>query len=277
VNDTWGISGPRFLVIYSVLLVLAGLAVLLGRRVLAGSPATMPVGAGELDPYDVAMLTGGERHAATTAIFQLNHAGVLAVGEDPPAVTPSGPIPSSAHPVEQAVYKRAVAAGGSPHVILSDAEQTPVLAALRDRLVQRGLLVRPEQARKARALVAVPAAVLLLGLARLVAGLSNGKPVIYLLVLLGATFWVARLAWRPLRLTPEGNATLRQLRRRGATQALLPAGQAFTVALLGASALWGVDAGLAGALGIPRQSSGSSDGSSGCGGGDGGGGGGCGG
>jgi uncharacterized protein (TIGR04222 family) len=179
VGDTWGISGPRFLTIYAFLLALAYLVVVLGRWVLARPPAAMPTWPGELDPYEVATLAGGERHAVTTATFRLNQDGVLAVGGDPPTLTPSGPLPTNAHPVERAVYQRA-AAGSPAGEVLSEAERTPVLAALHERLVQRGLLVRPERARKARLLVAVPAAVLLLGVARLAAGLANDKPVSYL-------------------------------------------------------------------------------------------------
>jgi hypothetical protein len=308
VDETWGISGPRFLVVYAVLLVLAYLAVVLGRRVLARPPAAMPIAPGELDAYEVAMLSDGEWHAVTTAVIQLNHAGVLVVGGDPPTVSPGGPLPVGAHPVERAVYECAAAEGGSAAVALAEAERTALrdrfvqrgrlvdpeqarrarilvvlaeaertrraLAALRERLVQRGLLVGPEQARRARLLVALPVAVLLFGLARLAAGLANDKPVgdlVLLLVATAATLWYV---WLPLPLTTEGSAALQRLRRETKTNGA--ATPAALVAVLGASALWGLNAGLAGALGVPRLPGSGDGGGGGCGGG-GCGGGGCGG
>src|SRR5262245_45526119 len=77
VNNTWGISGPQFLLIYAGLLVLAGLVVVLGRWVLAKPEVNQPVDPTRLDPYELAVVSGGERLAVTTAIVQLSKAGAV--------------------------------------------------------------------------------------------------------------------------------------------------------------------------------------------------------
>jgi uncharacterized protein (TIGR04222 family) len=285
VKNTWGISGPQFLLIYAGLLVLAGLVVVWGRWVLAKPPVTQPVDPTQLDPYELAVLSGGERLAVTTAIVQLSEAGAVTVRRDPPTIVPSGPLPAGAHPVEQAIYAQGDGvAGRTPGVPLLEAARTPALASLRDRLVRRGLLVRPERARRARMLVVAPGVVLLVGVARLAAGLANGKPVTYLVILLFGALFLLQWVWRrPLRATTQGAAVLRRLRgsdlaaalwpgRRAQAPPILSGGPAFTVALLGAGALWSIDAELAGTLRVPRHGSGwgtGSSGSSGCGGGGG--------
>lgn len=83
----------------------------------------MPTGPGDLDAYEVAVLTGGEQHAVTTAAFQLNHARVLEVGGDPPTLTPAGPLPTGAHPAERAVYQAAGMAGSQAGEALPEAER----------------------------------------------------------------------------------------------------------------------------------------------------------
>jgi uncharacterized protein (TIGR04222 family) len=73
--DTWGISGPRFLLIYVVLLGVATLlAVVARRRALAGPDAGAAVPA-RLDPYEAAYLNGGEALVATAAASSLLRGG----------------------------------------------------------------------------------------------------------------------------------------------------------------------------------------------------------
>lgn len=69
--DTWGISGPRFLLLYVVLP--AGtvlVAVVAGRRALAG-PGEGAVAPARLDPYGAAYLNGGSGLVAATAVSSL--------------------------------------------------------------------------------------------------------------------------------------------------------------------------------------------------------------
>jgi uncharacterized protein (TIGR04222 family) len=92
----------------------------------------------------------------------------------------------------------------------------PSLALLRDTLVQRGWLVSPSQvaARRIAALVAV-LGVVAVGIAKVAIGISRGRPVIFLVVLVAlvAGFGVWH-AWRMPRRTRVGEALLVRLRRR---------------------------------------------------------------
>jgi hypothetical protein len=56
-GDTWGISGPTFLLAYLVLGLAVGAAVLRARRVLADVSAERPASRMEERPYDVAYST----------------------------------------------------------------------------------------------------------------------------------------------------------------------------------------------------------------------------
>jgi uncharacterized membrane protein YgcG len=131
------------------------------------------------------------------------------------------------------------------------------------------------------------APLLALGVARVVAGTANGRPVGFLVLFLLVTVAVAAaLALRAPDATEQGRRTLeRRLRaehprpRRGASPAELSMG----TALFGAGALWAADIDIATMLRVPREhgtfaggGGGGGDGGAG-GGGGGGGGGGCGG
>src|SRR4051794_34996858 len=104
---TWGISGPWFLFIYVVLFGLAGLAALFGRRPQARPAPEHPVDPAELDPYEVAMLHGGEWLVTTAAVANLKQVGAIGPGPTGRAsgkLVASGRLSVGAHPVEQAVY-----------------------------------------------------------------------------------------------------------------------------------------------------------------------------
>ena len=61
--DTWGISGPGFLVLYLVLLAVTLAGVVLARRRALGAPAGAAV-PDRLDRYEAAYLNGGSELVA---------------------------------------------------------------------------------------------------------------------------------------------------------------------------------------------------------------------
>jgi uncharacterized protein (TIGR04222 family) len=75
--DTWGISGPRFLLIYVILLAVTVAVVVLARRQALAAPGGAAVPA-RLDRYEAAYLNGGYVLAATTATSSLLREGHLA-------------------------------------------------------------------------------------------------------------------------------------------------------------------------------------------------------
>lgn len=270
--DTWGISGPVFLAIYGGLVAVTTLVVLINRRRrLAGPSAT----AGEpgLDAYDLAMLNGGERLVLVSAVATLRQAGAVTVEEG--RLTVAGPLAHGAHPVERGVYQ-ALDEASSTRLwsVEALAVRHPAVMAVRERLGHQGLL-HPSGTPSIRWLALWFLPVLALGVARLVAGAANGKPVGYLLVLLaltvGLSLWAAR---RPAPQTPSGRRLVKQAHDTGALNGLALGGLGGTVALLGLGELWNSDGELADALGVRREaqraaSSGhvGGDGGGGCGGG----------
>jgi len=126
-------------------------------------------------------------------------------------------------------------------------------------------------------LLALP--VLALGIARVVAGVQNDRPVLYLVIGVGAVGWATlKSAERRRRATARGGELLDSERgdRTSPAQTAVGAEIPLAVALFGVGALWAADPAITSAWSIPRERA-WGDGSNGGGGGGGGCGGGCGG
>jgi len=125
---------------------------------------------------------------------------------------------------------------------------------------------------------------LLLGAARMTAGVARGRPVGFLLLLMVATVVLAaEMGLRVPRLTRRGKRALELLRSETPAPevatvgvgGLAPAQLGLAMALFGAGVLWTADADLATALKVPRETGSANPSTAGgCGGGGGGGGGG---
>src|SRR5256885_7981831 len=112
------------------------------------------------------------------------------------------------------------------------------------------------QRRSARlgALIVVP--VIALGVARIVAGLHNDKPVAYLAILVfGVASGCVWLLATPSRRTKAGDVALADLRSAEARRdpAMQPAGLGAAVALEGTAALWAAEPGFARTIGAGRE------------------------
>lgn len=291
-GDTWGISGPAFLGLYA-LLVGAVVAVLVVRwwrpREQSAGAAAGPT---PLHPYDLAYLNAGSGLAADTVIAGLRATGVLGPGEKTGMVALTGtPLPAGATGLERAGYSLARSLHWYSQLRVGLIDR-PEMAEVRRRLEQAGLVL-PDGAAGAyrRLALRLWLPVVGLGLLRLVVGLSRGKPVLYLVLLLAVAgiAAAASLAVRPWR-SWAGHGVLREARRGCGGRAAAastgaarygPAGASYGVAVFGLSALWVSDPEFAGGISAPRLASGGDggDGGSGgsCGGGGGCGGGGCGG
>ena len=290
--DTWGIPGPTFLVLYLAAIAVLAVAAYLHRRTLfAGDPR---LDVERLAPENIAYLNGRERLAVYTAMGPLRAAGAIG-GGDGSTLVQTSPLPDGASPLTSAVY---YAAGRRIRAreILSDTWVVSALGDLRADLERNGLATTAGQRRTARRW-AIPAAVLvLLGIARLIDGIGNGKPVgflvpsiftaiIVMIVTLGAASSVrTRAAARGLS-TVRKRLSYLSPRQSPAYATYGADGAAMGVALFGAASLYAMDPGFAAEAGIRQNDTlGGSDGwtgggsSSSCGGGGGGcGGGGCGG
>lgn len=289
-GDTWGVSGPTFLKFY-----LAAVAVIIGMALLfrlLPPPVTRSESLDQLTPAQAAYLNGGEKLAIYAAIGELRTVGAIGVAPRSHRVVALGSPPAAASDLARAVHA-AVSAPVRVRKVRRNPGVRAVLKDLRRGLVRAGLAIGPIQRRLAQLATRMLFVLLGLGIARLIAGLANGKPVG---ILLGALL-IVLLVWLALRRVPyrtwAGASALHTLRRQSlhlapeqspAHETYGAAGAAMGVALFGTAALWALDPMFAERAEIRRQAmavAGGSDGYSGsgtgCGGGGDGGGGGCGG
>lgn len=291
-TDTWGISGPSFLVAYIVIATAVWVAGARARRILADPPAKGPAGDISTRPHDVAYLNGGSELAVYSAVGAMHLRGTLATSRG--TVQAVGRLDPGADDLERAVHFTTASPVHARRLPLHGPVMT-ALAAIDQRLVGAGLLLSTEQRGRIRQVGFWMGAVAGLGLVRMLAGIAGAKPVgLLVAALLGVTVVaVVQLATAPRR-TRHGDRTLDRLRHDhdslepGCAPDWLvygPAGAALGIGLFGTSALWASDPVFADELAVQRLTAGgsgdggasfSSYGGDG-GGGDGGGGGGCGG
>ncbi|RIV36863.1 TIGR04222 domain-containing membrane protein [Micromonospora radicis] len=293
--DTWGIPSRTFLILYLLGSVVLVTGVLIHRRMVLSGRSAPP--ADQLNPQQVAYLNGGAKLALWSSIGSLRGQGTIGVHTDG-ALTAEAPPPTGATPLDRAVHH--AASQRYPARQLRYAEWVArALVELRDGLIRHDLLTGPERRARLRLGPLLLAALLVLGVTRIVAGLANDRPVLFLvLTVVGlAAVTVVLFVWVPRR-TRAADRVLRTLRQRN--HHLAPSrnpaytvygatGLAMAVALYGTASLWAVDPTFAAQAEIQRQAmagggatsscgGGSTAGAGGgCGGGDGGGGGGCGG
>ncbi|MBP2473470.1 uncharacterized protein (TIGR04222 family) [Crossiella equi] len=244
-HDTWGLTGPAFLVLYLFLLAIT--AVLVAKRHQAPKHAHGPGPVPELSVDEVAYLAGGTHRLVVTSMARLVEAGALRVSRGrPPAATQAAGGSTVDTAVLTSVHGNDVRAGIRDAV--SRLDGTAEVVAVRERLTGLGLLVDPaEQDRASRVAARYFLVPLVLGLLRLADGLSAGKPVWFLVGLLVVTGILAAVTplLRGPRLTDRGELALRRSRLPGrggsasGTMAQSGAGVSAAVALV---AMWGMTA-----------------------------------
>jgi uncharacterized protein (TIGR04222 family) len=287
-GDTWGMSGPQFLEVFAIVAV-AGLVIALAWRRAAMHTDRATVAPG---PEELAYLNGGDSLAVHTSVTGLRMMGAITGGPTAGTLVATGPARSGLTDLDHAVHTALT----TPRQIDDLEWEQGVVGALRrlrERLETDGLLLSPGRRAAARTAALVMSAVTALGVARIVAGLGNHKPVAYVSLL---TLVTAVVALRLLAVPKLGRSGRRLLAQaRGGTTHLQPrrnpswatygvGGAMLGVALYGTAALWASDPAFASYAGIAQASavsSGSSysasDGGSSCSGGSSCGGGGCGG
>jgi uncharacterized protein (TIGR04222 family) len=258
--DTWGISGPQFLLLYVALFAVTVLGVVLARRRALAVPRHGAAVPARLDPYEAAFLNGGSALVATTALTSLLRDGFLtSTSRRGRRVRLGGRAapPAGAHAVEWATYQLVAA---QPDRTLADVQaalgREPAVAAVRERLRLGGLAPTPEQRARYRAAGLWFAPLVGLGVARVAAGSANGHPVGFLVALLAVTVAVAAVpAMRVPDATALGRRTLGRLRAetRRPPVGASPAELGMATALFGAGVLWAADVATALALRVPRE------------------------
>jgi uncharacterized protein (TIGR04222 family) len=283
--DTWGISGPEFLMAYVIIAVAVLVIGTRARKQLADPVAPSPAVDLSARPHDVAYLNGGNELAVYSALSAMHLRGTITSAGG--TIRAAGRLDPDTDGLERAIHFTA----GSPVQRKRLQFHRPVQTALttiHERLVSAGLLLSDAQRRRIRHVGYWMLAVAGLGFVRLLAGIAEARPVGYLLAMLVAVTIVAlvQLARAPRR-TSLGNRTLADLKtahhglaptQRPDWHVYGPAGAALSVGVFGTSALWASDPAFAHEIEAQRVSSGGSSvaatGGDGGGSGDGGGGGG---
>ncbi|HVL84971.1 MAG TPA: TIGR04222 domain-containing membrane protein [Pseudonocardia sp.] len=259
-GNTWGISGPTFLLAYLVLATAVWVAGARERRALADVGADRAAGDLAAHPYRVAHLNGGPELAVYSALSAMHLAGTIVTAGRGSVQAVGRPGPE-ADPLERAVHT--VAAG--PVATRRVQFQRPVQAGLRaieDDLVAAGLLLSAEQRRRIREVGWWMAAVAALGLVRVLAGIAAARPVGYLVLALAGVAGVAlyQLTRAPRR-TRAAEDALSRLRRehhalspdqRPDWAVSGPAGAALGVGMFGTGALWAADPTFADELAVQK-------------------------
>lgn len=244
-GDTWGISGPAFLLIYLVLVVAVWIAGTQARRAIAGAPLARPGVDPQARPYDIAYLNGGRDLAVNSALGAMHQVGTVAPRHG--MVSAAGRLGPDPDPLEKAIHFTTavpVARGRLQH----HRTVGTALDAVHARLVAGGLLLSDDDRRRYRCVGWWTVGVAGLGLVRLLAGIAAAKPVGYLLLTLVvvAVVGLVQLTHAPRR-SRAGDRVLATLRAEHHT--LSPVMQpdwavsgaraaALGVGLFGTSALW---------------------------------------
>jgi uncharacterized protein (TIGR04222 family) len=284
-GDTWGLSGPGFLVLFFIAAA-ALLAATLAHRHLLRAPRPGPVRSalpqpppprpGDLGPYEAAYLSGGPKLAVHAAHARLHRAG--AVGLSAGRLVAADPLPEPATALERAVHH--AARDRTPVRVLPEHPSVVrALAALVQGLERADMAVPEPARRRARWGPALLLALVGVGVVRAAAGIANDRPVAVLVIsLLLLSIPATALLFTVPRATTLGERAVAALRERNShlNPTLDPAYASYgdsalplAVALFGASALWVQDSSLAHEVGARQVAAGATGGS---GGGDGGGG-----
>lgn len=277
--------GTDFLV-FLVPMLLAALAVgLVIRNTRTGPKLDPDEPLPDLTWSQAALLAGHTGRLFDAAIARLIQSGTARVSADESKLEKGGPPADELSPVERLVYDSLPLARTDRKGLARVRTEIETRAAADERRLQAEELVLEDgRAKSVGRLAFLPFALVLFGLggARLLLGLLNDKPVVYLVITLVVSLVVGGIALgRRLRLTHKGQAVLDRFQDRRADLKTANSQQtgydpALAVALFGTTALLGTEYAMLQRW-YPRPTNadggcGSGCGGSGCGGGGGGGG-----
>jgi uncharacterized protein (TIGR04222 family) len=251
--DTWGIKSQSFLILYLGVCVVGAVALVAWRSAILGQARR--VRAHPTD-YELAMLNGGPGLAVTAAAAKLRGESVLEPGDARHALRVDLSAYERDDPLERELLETAAHDPQTPfrHVRAAVA-RGPAAQEMATRLAKQGLMLTPARRAQLGRLWLWGLPVFVLGVARLIAGVNNHKPVgdltvILFVVAIGIFNLRARGRWT----TRAGEEVLqsRRVSQRGWTDRPGQITPALAVALFGGAALWAIDPTFAAATAMPR-------------------------
>lgn len=206
------LPGPQFLLFYGLVFTAALVAAAFVRRSAKGPGGMTGARPIDLSPYELASLAGGPVRAVQAALVSLVNRKAIEVAAKGALAVVDGRRP--ADPVEAAIHKALRQSPGRFGGVLRAAR--PEVQAIDDRLAGAGLLV-PGGTRFVTTFVSagLMAAVLALGVAKVVVGAQRDKPVGFLIVGCLLPFFGAMIyLTNPVRRTRAGDAAVNDGNRR---------------------------------------------------------------
>src|SRR5204863_2953963 len=181
-EPTWGISGPTFLWLYAAAFLVTACGVWLRRKgLLNAQDARAPIGTP--DVYELAMLNGGPQLAITIAMAKLHRLGALVAGSGKKLRTAGRPKSEDITDLDHEVYD---SVERSPGITARKLERElaggPAVQALAAKLTDAGLLLDDATRAKVNWTWSWFLPVIVLGAARVVAGIQNERPVAFIVI-----------------------------------------------------------------------------------------------
>lgn len=192
-DHLWGISGPQFLVMYCVGLVLAS-AWAVWSRYRVRRPEAPALGQ-RLGTAELAFLAGGPRRVVEVAIARLVETGQIHVARN--GLLTAANTANDDDRVQEAVLGQVGRRPSTAWSVIHNVSDGAAVRAVGDQLVEQRLLVAPAQAAATRRRAVLGFSVVgAIGVLRFVEGLRLDRPVGYLSVLLLLTVTVVILLLR---------------------------------------------------------------------------------
>ena len=192
--NIYDLPGPSFLGLYVVVTGFAiVIAYIVSTNIMGKGRVNTPKCAElELDPYEIAVLSGGRRNAFLSAMATLGHQGAITIYATTGVVYQGVPLDSQ-YPLEQAIQLKLPGGPKKIKDLIASQSIKSILTGIETRLAGYGLMVGSERMNSARGasflIIMLPA--LFLALPKIIVGIGKEKPVAFLAVLTVATVIIA--------------------------------------------------------------------------------------
>ncbi|WP_433058009.1 TIGR04222 domain-containing membrane protein [Dactylosporangium sp. CS-033363] len=245
-GDTWGIPGPQFLWLYIGLAAVAIIGVLIWRRSITRGPSLR--NARDLTSTQAALINADRRLAVYSSLAALRAAGSIETDKRG-YIRQTALPPTGASELDRAIYSLAHN-GITTTGVLTHATVRAILDRNEAELAQAGWILDEQTRRTVRMGALVVFGVVLLGIVRVFAGVSNNRPVTNLVLLIIPVAVIAFVLLAVPRVSSSGKTKLTMMRaaarhlsptQKPSWSTYGPQAAALSVGLFGVGAFWLAD------------------------------------